>query len=536
MPALNIPFETQPVTPLGVIVQVEQETERVQGGAYGFSVMDTITPFKNNKLLFTGLWDRYSRNFLVVREESRFSAVSRKSLSAVVRPIRYLSFTGSVKDGTALLGNPNLERGYTYGVYASAPGRVPIQTGYFRSLQINGGPYGSRFDLSQYSLQIPRWGRYAASAIYSELSFNGNLSRSLNETASVSFVRFGRFGFHDQVQLQNSHSYGPDWTLDLGRRGGYITLGMERLTSRGQPAFTAPLAAFNVPLPRGQSLKFSYFSMRGASVLQFEIGGPIVRRREVVNVNNQTALIVQSSLTGQVYRDVDLDGKFTPGVDRPIPEMKVTLDEDVATVTDPGGYFRFDGLRPGTHRLRAEISTLPASFIFANNDLIVAVMPYRANQRDFVAIPTGQIEGTVTLITLDETGTEVARLFPDARIIATGDRDTFSEGDGAFVLGDLPPGTYQLRLDPATVPASFVARPASQTVQVKPGRTVSGVALNIVKSVVVRAAPARAPQKRVDPGAIPPPSASVQPSTTVQSSTTVQPSTPVQTVPLVTSL
>ncbi len=492
----------QAVAPPGGVIELEQETLHVQGGAYGFSVADSYTPFKSNSLLFTGIWDRYSRNFLVVREESRFSALSRKSLSAVLRPMRFLSFSGSVKDSTALLGNPDLERGYTYGVNASSPGRIPIQAGYFRSVTTNGGSLGSRFDLSQYTLQVPNWKRYSASATYTEVGFNGVLTQSVNETASVNFVRFGRFGFHDQVQFENSHNYGPDWTLQVGSKGAYFSAGLDRQTAQGQRAIIAPVAAFNIPLPWKQSLRFSYLSMRGSRIIQFEIGGPIIRRRELVSVNSQMAIVVQSSLTGQVYRDVDLDGKFTSGVDRPIAQLKVTLDDDTATTTDSAGYFRFDGLNPGTHRVRAEIATLPASFIFANDDSFVAILPYRANRRDFLAIPTGQIQGTVSLITLDETGTEVAQVFPDARILATGNRDTFSEGDGAFVLGDLPPGQYQLRLDPAVVPPSFVPRPAMQTVQVKPGQTVSGVVLNVVKSVVMRTAPASQPVKRAQAGAL----------------------------------
>ncbi|HUQ90220.1 MAG TPA: hypothetical protein VM120_00985 [Bryobacteraceae bacterium] len=439
--SLDAALFPQTATPPGtIIVEVERETERVRGNAYGFSLADTYTPFKSNKLLFTGLWERYSRNFLVVREESRFSAVSRKSLSAVVRPIRHLGFTGSIRDGKALIGNPDLERGYTYGVNASAPGSVPVQATYFRSLQISGGRHGSRFELTQYSLQVPRWKRYAAAATYSEVRFNGVLSRSANETVSADFGRFGRFGFHDQLQFRSSHNYGPDWSLQVGRKGLYLMAGVERQTARGQNAFLAPVAALNLPLPRRQNLRMSYFSMRGTHILQFEIGGPIIRRRELVSVNSHMVLVVLSTLTGQVYRDVDLDGKFTAGVDRPVPQMKVTLDEDTATTTDSAGYYRFDGLSAGAHRLRAETATLPANFLFANDDAVVAVLPYRDNRRDFVAIPTGQIHGIVSLVTLDGSGTEAARPFPDARIIATGERDTFSEGDGAFVLADLPPG------------------------------------------------------------------------------------------------
>lgn len=119
----------------------------------------------------------------------------------------------------------------------------------------------------------------------------------------------------------------------------------------------------------------------------------------------------------------------------------------------------------------------------------MAVMPYRSNRQDFRAIRTGKIQGTVTIATLDDAGQEMVKPFPDARILATGNRDTFSESDGAFVLGDLPPGTYQLRLDPASVPGSFVCHPAMQTVEVKSGKISSDVNFRLARPVIVRSAP-----------------------------------------------
>ena len=76
-----------------------------------------------------------------------------------------------------------------------------------------------------------------------------------------------------------------------------------------------------------------------------------------------------------------------------------------------------------------------------------------------------------------------------ARILATGNRDTFSEGDGTFVLGDLPPGLYQVRLDPASIPASFVSIPVTQTLVVKSGESATALGFQVVRPVVARSAP-----------------------------------------------
>ncbi len=473
----------------GSVVQVEQPNGQVKGPAYGFSVVDTFTPFKSHILSLSALWERYSRNFLVVRDDSRFSAVSRESVSANLGPLRYLSFMGSLHESATLLGTPIPDRGYTYGANATTPGNTPVQLGYFRSVQTN-GVSAPRFLLSQYSLQLPHVNRFAASATYAETEFAGSRSRTFVETFTAELNRYGRLGFHDQLQIASTHNYGIDWSQQFGTKGAYFTGGLERQTGPVlRPSF-APVVGFRIPLRHGQSVTVSYYSVRGSSLLSFEIGGTLIRRKEVATGNNaQTALVVPASLNGQVYHDVNLNSQFNSGVDRPLSQMTVWLDEQLSTTTDSGGYYKFDGIATGTHRVRVDTATLPARLIFATEDLKVAVMPYRANRQDFRAIPSGRIEGTVSIVKMDDAGTAQAKPYPDAHLFATGNRDTFSEGDGGFVLGDIPPGTYELKVDPTSIPAGFVARPEVRAVEVKPGQTTKSVEFRLVRPVIAKAAP-----------------------------------------------
>ena len=126
------------------------------------------------------------------------------------------------------------------------------------------GRLGGRFDLSQYSVQVPRAGRYSASAVYSEIRFNGQLSRAMTENVSAEFVRFGRVGFHDQVQLKTSHNYGLDWSHEFGLKRPYVLVGLERQTAPARRLSISPVAALRVPLPHGQGLTLSYMSVRGS--------------------------------------------------------------------------------------------------------------------------------------------------------------------------------------------------------------------------------------------------------------------------------
>ena len=69
---------------------------------------------------------------------------------------------------------------------------------------------------------------------------------------------------------------------------------------------------------------------------------------------------------------------------------------------------------------------------------------------------------------------------PDARIIATERFDTFSEVDGQFLLGDLPPGEYLFHLDPGTIPANYRPKQSIVTVNLKPGESLSGIRFELV--------------------------------------------------------
>jgi hypothetical protein len=477
------------------VIELAEEAAHVKGSAYGLSILDSFAPFKSTVLLLTGLWEQYSKNFLVVRDEAQFSAVSRKSVSTGFRPSRYIGFTGSVRRSTALLGNPALDRGFSYGANAITPGRIPVQFGYFRSVQT----LGARFAMTQYSLNLPHFSRYSASSVYSEFRFGDTLARSVTNTVSADFKRLGQIGVHDQVQFRYGHNYGADWTRQFKRTGIYFAGGLERQSVLGQRSIIAPAGALRVPLPRGQHFAISYFSLRGAKLLRFEIGGPIFRPKELVSSVTQTGVIVPVSISGQVYYDVDSDEGFKAGVDRPLNGLQVWLDGQESTTTDAGGYFRFDGVPPGPHHLRVVITNLSADLVIVRDEVIMAAIPYARNREDFRAVRVGRITGVVRLASMNETGETVETPFPDARIIATGNRETFSEREGDFALADLPPGRYQLKVDTATIPRGFVATPDARTVQVKSGQSTDGVDFVLARPVIVKPAPPRPSTRAAGP-------------------------------------
>ncbi len=463
----------------------------VAGPAYGVSLTDNLN---SRWLSLAGTWERYTKNFLTIRDDARYNAVERNAASATVRPNAYLSATSSITNSQDLLVGTERTRVFGYGANAMTPGPLPIQVGYFKSIQTGGANAGGKFDLSQYSIVLPGFNRFSASAFYSEVRLAGDLSTNLSLLVAADFGRAGRFGAHDQDELRphDSNRYGLDWSHSLGPGGTFIRIGVDRLEQREERPLLTPTVAGTIPLPWNQRLQVTYIAARDTRTFQVQIGGPLIRHRELVGANGgPMTMIVQVSLRGRVYDDVNLNGRFDAGVDRPLAGVEMLLDEEQPATTNAAGYFEFNQISPGTHRLRGSLERIPAALVFRDGESrIVAVAPYGGNQQDFPVIPTGQISGRVVVTRI--TGLEREPLnqpVPDAHILTAGDRDTFSEADGTFVLGDLPPGRYVLRVDPSTVPSGYTITPASQAIDLKPNDHIRNADFQLARTVIQQAAP-----------------------------------------------
>ena len=80
---------------------------------------------------------------------------------------------------------------------------------------------------------------------------------------------------------------------------------------------------------------------------------------------------------------------------------------------------------------------------------------------------TGRVSGVVWL-DLNENGRidETERPLPDVRVVTGSGRDTLTDGNGYFIIGDLPPGEHILLLDEKTIPEQTKSALGSQTIKV----------------------------------------------------------------------
>jgi len=475
-----------------ILLTEQYQRARVGGGALGVTVADTFNPFK--QLSVTGQWERYGKNFLTSRDDAQFNGSTNSAISLALRPIQYLGFTAGATHREYLLGNSDRTRRYNYGASASAP-HFPLQVAYFRSIQLDPASPLQRLSFEQYSVTVPRVKRYGAFLSYSNIQLGRQWTgRTASGTIMAEYGRYGRFSFRDQVQLGDNQRVGGDWYLPLGKGESFLRFGMDRVTGRDITPQLMPVVGLRIPLPRGQSLQLTYMGDRNTHMLQFELGGPLVRHREMArNTLDIPTMIVQTPLAGRVYFDSDVNNDFTPDRDKPVADVRVWLDDKPA-FTDAQGMFRFEQVAPGAHRLRAELAGIPAGFVFSGPaERTIAVVPYRVNSQDFRIIQTARVSGRVLYMDYRSgADSPVERPFPDAHIIAGNDLDSFSETNGSFLIGDMTPGSYQLRVDSTTIPAGYVAQPSLLTVEARAGNTLSDVVFRLVvppKPVIEKALP-----------------------------------------------
>jgi hypothetical protein len=185
-------------------------------------------------------------------------------------------------------------------------------------------------------------------------------------------------------------------------------------------------------------------------------------------------------IAGHVYREGPAADSTTAGV----PGVTVRLADGRTTVTDAGGNFVFD--RVGRRGRRVE-ALLPAPNAFYTTPSSVDVKD-SAVVRFGLRFSDGRLAGRV----LDDAGQPVAGVA--LRLTGAGGARTAVSGSTGGFLFDQAAGDYELRPDPASLPAGYeLVGPESQGVRISlaaPAR--ADVAVRVQRSISGRVAAARA--------------------------------------------
>lgn len=443
---------------------------QTDGFGYGVVATDTFTPAP--MLSATAQTEHYGRNFLTARDDTRFSGQTNSALGLVLRPASSMSISGGVVDRVTA-GVDGRSAGFNYGVQYALRTTSSLLFGYFRNVVQDAASSAGRFDMTRYSLNVPDMHRYSFTVQYSDIRNGSSVVQDLM-LLGARRTPWGHFSLENQIQFGQTHRYGFDWLVNLGPRDAHLQFGADYRTSISGSRTTSPRVSLRLPFLGGHSLQLKYNREPGNHLLQIGVAGPVIRQRDLERSKGGESLVVRpSNLKGRVYFDTNNDGRFDESTDRPVAGLTLWLDGAIRALTDALGAFRFSQIEPGAHRLKADLAGVPADLVLAENaERTVAVIPYRENVQDFRVIRTGRIVGKVTTIDYDEgTDSPVERPLPDVRIIVGPNLDTYTETDGLFIAGDLMPGEYSLRIDPATIPEGYVSRPESISISMNPGRS-----------------------------------------------------------------
>ena len=181
-------------------------------------------------------------------------------------------------------------------------------------------------------------------------------------------------------------------------------------------------------------------------------------------------------MSGRIYQDVNLNGRFDAGIDKPQAEVKVRVDGNRYVMSDENGLYSFDAIPAGDHRVYLDLLSVRADLTFLDADAKnVTILEGRGSAFDFRLVRTGRISGRVWLDTnengkFDEGETPLA----DIRVVTASGRDTLTDTDGYFTIGDLPPGDHVVLLDEKTLPEKTMAEFKPLAARAFPGRETGG--------------------------------------------------------------
>lgn len=308
-------------------------------------------------------------------------------------------------------------------------------------------------------------------------------------TASYNALVGANFNINEKNSIEASQGIGSrntlngqfDWRtsgliynrLILTAGGGYNYSGGKMSTFERVTA--------SLTLPRQTSVQLSYVQTIAGPTVLLSIRGSLFKRREANALLNSSIAKVNSlaKLTGRVYQDVDLNGRFDPGIDRPQADVQVRVDGNRYAASDPNGLFTFDSIDAGGHRVYVDLLSVRADLTMLDGSSEnVTLRPGRETAYDFRLVRTGRIAGRVWLDTNGNGKFDDGEMpLSDVRVVTGSNRDTLTDVDGFFVIGDLPPGEHVVLIDAKTLPEKTMPQSAPLSVKVAPGRETGGVAL-----------------------------------------------------------
>ncbi|MEJ7615935.1 MAG: SdrD B-like domain-containing protein [Pyrinomonadaceae bacterium] len=247
---------------------------------------------------------------------------------------------------------------------------------------------------------------------------------------------------------------------------------------------TSERVTASMRLPGQTALQVSYLQTNSGPVLMISLRGTLFRKHEAAAILNASTSEIKSygAFSGRVYQDINLNGKFDVGIDKAQANAQVRVDGNRFVTTDASGLFRIDAVKVGEHKIYLDLLSVRADLtILDGAQQNAQLLSNRDSIVDFRLVRTGRITGIVWLDT-NENGQmdENEQPLADVRVIAGSGRDTLTDENGYFVIGDLPPGEYVVLVDEKTLPEKMKSAPPL-SIKVQAGSETGNMNFSIIE-------------------------------------------------------
>ncbi|HSE23305.1 MAG TPA: hypothetical protein VLB68_16675 [Pyrinomonadaceae bacterium] len=329
----------------------------------------------------------------------------------------------------------------------------------------------SAFTLVMATKKFHRW----------NIFFNGSRIKTFGDTALNAQIG-SNIRINESNTLEMSQSLGSHGVLSGLATWRLSNLFQNRLSMSGGLGYTRSNSAqfhpseqlsVSAKLPRNTTLQFSYLKMQADTTALISLHGLFFSSKRAESVLNGpiTELNSYGAVTGRVYQDVNLNGRFEPGIDLPQTNVRIRVDGNRYVVSDVNGNFRIDSVARGEHSVYLDLLSVRADLTLLDSTQQLVELSSRQDVMvDFRVVRTGRISGVVWL-DANENGKldEGEQPLPDVRVVTSSGPDTLTDDKGYFMIGDLPPGEHVLLLDEKTIPEQTRSVAGSQSVKVAGG-------------------------------------------------------------------
>src|SRR6185503_17479678 len=210
--------------------------------------------------------------------------------------------------------------------------------------------------------------------------------------------------------------------------------GMGYTSSNAAPLDLSTHISTSVKLPRSTTLQFSYLrTQTGTTALLTLRGLFFSSRRAERGINGPVAdLGSYGSVSGRVYQDINLNGRFDPGVDQPQANARVRVDGSRYAVSDATGNFRIESVLQGEHAVYLDLLSVRADLtLLDGTQQQITLDSSRDVVVDFRVVRTGRVSGVVWLDANENGRVDAGEsLLADVRVVTGSGRDTLTDVNG----------------------------------------------------------------------------------------------------------